>query len=82
MSAHDRPCHLVAVPGDKRTVCGIKSGTEAAYPVMWTKAALEHCYEFVKCEACYLGAGLGQLLIAHLTIPPEMTDPRQVPLDT
>lgn len=44
------PTHLIARPGDRRSLCGVKD----PLPVMWARWVGEHQarYEFVVCAEC------------------------------
>jgi len=46
-----RPLHLVAAPGDRRSICGIKD----PLPVCWARFALVHRRHRPPCPTCFEG---------------------------
>lgn len=52
--ADARPLHLVASPGDRRSICGIKD----PLPVCWERFAAVHARHRSPCPACFDGAGI------------------------
>lgn len=52
------PTHLIAVPGDRKSLCGVKK----PLPVCWFEAAPKHRYEHERCPTCYKAAGLEWML--------------------
>lgn len=54
----DLPTHIVAAPGDRKSLCGIKK----PMPVVWLPFASKHRYEHARCVECYMMAGLAAML--------------------
>lgn len=60
-----RPLHLVAEPGDRRSICGVKD----PLPVCWARFALIHRRHRPGCDACFQALDEGSRLHVETPVP-------------